>query len=767
MRILIVPPKALGYVIGVTAPCLDETRALAFVAGELPVAQRDGVEAHIDDCDSCRQVLAALVRQASGSAPTEAAAAAAAAVAHAIGGTWADGTRVGRYIVRGKLGRGGMGSVYRAEDPELARPVALKRLHAAPDAETRARLVREARAAAQLAHPNVLAVYEVGVAGSGADNIPYIAMELVDGVTLTAWLGEPRTWREIVAMFAQAGRGLVAAHERGLVHRDFKPDNVLVDRSGRARVADFGLARMWDGDTRDLDSGATHDAALARMTATGALSGTPAYMAPELVDGAAPNAASDQFAFAVALHEALRGQHPFAGTTPGALWAEMAAGRVRAGGRKIPAWLDRVVRRGLAVEPALRWPSIGSFVEALERPPRRMWPWLAGAGAVAVASLVVAIVALFAARAPAEPPLAPGDMQYPGVGQMKVLMQSAVLAGVDGDHARALGIAEAGLVVEPANAWALQVVASESCALGDYARGRALEPRLPQAMRETVHRQCTPPPAEPAPPPPVATVAPVAPAGAPAKTAKGKPAPIAKTDIKAVLKEAGFAGMNGEYDRALELAQGVLATDPNNQWALQLVVYSACSIRWDLVQDKGDAKEIAKYEQLALSTNRFLEAKTRGLIHSECDRAGIWLEGDIEEVGTHKQWHAGPTPPPKSPPPARIVLNNIALDYTSDPAASLAQVEDVLAKEPTNAQGLRLGTVVACELDHHLKLHGGSAGDIADAERKARAFADKLTPHDRWLVWSECQRWSGIWLEGDVDKLGDGHIEHIGPKPPK
>jgi hypothetical protein len=692
MRILVVPQKPLSYVIGVTSPCLDESRVVAFVAGELSVALRDSVEAHIDDCDSCRQVLAAQVRHAAGSAPT----------AHAdrvvpVDG-WPDRTRIGRYVVLGKLGRGGMGSVYRAEDTELARPVALKRLHAAADSDTRARLVREARAAAQLAHPNVLTVYEVG----DHEGTPYIAMELVDGSTLTAWLGHDRTWREIVAMFVQAGRGLVAAHERGLVHRDFKPDNVLVDRAGRARVADFGLARLWDGDTRDLRVAKTHDVGLARMTATGALSGTPAYMAPEIVDGAAPNAASDQFAFAVALHEALRAQHPFAGSTPGALWAEMAAGRVRDGGRKVPAWLDRVVRRGLAADPALRWPNIASILEALERPQRRTWPYLASAGVVTLASLVVAVVALKSTReTPAE--IAP---QQPKA-----------------------------------------VAAQPPVAQPPLAQPPVAQPPLAQ-------------------PPPAAASAeptkPDVPAKAAAKTDKGKKRSPA--ELKAILEDAGYDGMNGQYASALQKARGVLADDPTNQWAMQVVVYSSCALRFDLVQDKGDAGQITKYEALARITNQTLDATHRGSIHSECDRLGIWLEGDVEDVGSHKKWHADAKPPPKTPPPARIALNNIALHYTEDPAGALSQIEDVLAKDPENAQGLRLATVVACDIRYELKQHGGGAADLAASEQKARDYAAKLTPHDRWLVASECDRWGGIKLEGDIDKKGDGVlIEHIGP----
>jgi tRNA A-37 threonylcarbamoyl transferase component Bud32/tetratricopeptide (TPR) repeat protein len=340
--------------------CPDDAAVAAMLVTNAPPMAGGLFEDHIDDCDSCRQLLAGLIRRAE---LDEARA-------------WRPGDRAGRYIIRERIGRGGMGAVYRADDVELGRAIALKRLHA-DDAE---RLVREARSAAQLQHPNVVTVYEV-VDNGGA---PFLAMELVEGQTLTAWLRETkRTWREVVAVVAQAGRGLAAAHARGLVHRDFKPDNILVDREGRARVADFGLASV---DTR-VDA-SDIGCRLARATAAG---GTPAYMAPELLDGEPPDARSDQFAFAVTLYEALHGKHPFAGTSPDAMWAEMAVGRVRDGGGRVPARIERFVRRGLAVDPAERWPDVASFVAAIEHRPRR----LAFAGA-AFAGFAVGAIAFVA-----------------------------------------------------------------------------------------------------------------------------------------------------------------------------------------------------------------------------------------------------------------------------------------------------------------------------------------------------------------------------------
>jgi eukaryotic-like serine/threonine-protein kinase len=199
--------------------------------------------------------------------------------------------RLGRYELVARIGAGGMGVVYRAFDPELRRHVAVKRavFDEANEARARARFLREAQAMAQLSHPHVVPVYDVGGAGEDV----FLAMELVEGGTLTAWLRAPRTAQEILAVFVQAARGLAAAHAHGVVHRDFKPHNVLVSRDGRARVTDFGLARL--AGEPEADGAA----------------GTPAYMAPEQLRGEAGDAQSDQFAFAVALYEALAGRRPF------------------------------------------------------------------------------------------------------------------------------------------------------------------------------------------------------------------------------------------------------------------------------------------------------------------------------------------------------------------------------------------------------------------------------------------------------------------------
>ena len=337
-----------------TPACLDDDAIVAYFGNG---TGRGAWEDHVDDCDSCRGLLAAVVRQDNSRGARE----------------WRVEQQVDRFVLRERIGRGAMGTVWRAEDVELGREVAVKRLHSGDHAQ----LVDEARSAAQLQHPNVVALYEV----IADEHAPFLVMELVAGVTMRQWLGDAkRSVREIIEVLAQAGRGLAAAHARGLVHRDFKPDNILVDADGRARVADFGLA------SADGARGAQPPACkLACVTAIGC--GTPAYMAPELVAGSIADVRSDVYAFAVTAYEALHGHHPFTGSDAETLWIEMAAGRIRTGKRRIPARIDRALRRGLAVDPADRWADIASFVAAIE--PRRSSGRYVAAG-VGLAALIAA-----------------------------------------------------------------------------------------------------------------------------------------------------------------------------------------------------------------------------------------------------------------------------------------------------------------------------------------------------------------------------------------
>ena len=286
---------------------------------------------------------------------------------------------IGRYSILRLIGAGGMGIVYTAWDPELDRKVAVKLLHpnlsGDPDV-ARARLLREAQAMARLSHPNVVSVYDMGT----HDGQIFIAMEFVQGVSLAVWLHlQPRTWREIVAVFREAGKGLVAAHQHGLVHGDFKPDNVLVGDDGRVRVVDFGLAFAID---RDPDVPAPDVEALrsgafigldTRLTRSGALTGTPAYCAPEQFRGDPGSPLADQFSFCVSLHEALYGARPFPGDDINALARSITDGRMipEPPGAKVPAWLRKIVLRGLELDPQRRFPDVPALLAALARDPTR------------------------------------------------------------------------------------------------------------------------------------------------------------------------------------------------------------------------------------------------------------------------------------------------------------------------------------------------------------------------------------------------------------
>ncbi len=300
------------------------------------------------------------------------------------GGSRAPPRAVGRYLVERELGSGGMGSVYVADDPELGRKVAIKLIRPegreTDPSRNRARLLREAQALARLMHPNVVAIHDVGTFEAQV----FIAMEYVEGSTLTDWLAaERRTWSEIVSAFVQAGRGLEAAHAQGIVHRDFKPDNVWIGKDGRARVLDFGLARAtWAGlgteppapeaRTPDPATSSRHVAMLgARLTEPGKFLGTPAYMAPEQLNGGPVDARTDQFSFCVALHQALHGELPFTADGVSGLLAAIEQRRIREGPntRRVPAWLKRVVRRGLSPDPADRFESMDRLLEALDHRP--------------------------------------------------------------------------------------------------------------------------------------------------------------------------------------------------------------------------------------------------------------------------------------------------------------------------------------------------------------------------------------------------------------
>lgn len=273
---------------------------------------------------------------------------------------------ISRYVLLEEVGAGAMGVVYRAHDPDLGRMVAIKVVHARSGAAPTTRLVREAQAIAQVAHPNIVAIHDVGTVG---DQV-FLTMELVDGQRLRDWMNAgPRTVREIIEVFAQAGRGLAAAHDAGLVHRDFKPENVLVGIDGRVRVVDFGLVRWAEGDDEPTTGEAPRLALDQSLTPAGGAVGTPRYMSPEQVGAHPVGPASDQFSFCVCLYEALAGQRPFAGDNLADLLLAIALGAVRPWPRSCiaPRWLRELVLRGLSTEPAARWPSMSALVDELTR----------------------------------------------------------------------------------------------------------------------------------------------------------------------------------------------------------------------------------------------------------------------------------------------------------------------------------------------------------------------------------------------------------------
>lgn len=340
-------------------------------------------------------------------------------------------TLLGRYVVLGELGRGGMSVVYAAYDPELDRRVALKVVRADQLSAThRARLHREAQALARLSHPNVVTVFDVGDLSTDT----FVAIELVDGESLRDWLKIPRTWREIVKVVLAAGRGLAAAHAAGIVHRDVKPDNIMIAPSGAVKLVDFGLAR--DLGDRTMDSGEvlSEDPVmppeetsqstqltpsqsgsmrlgkpLEAITQHGYIVGTPAYMPPEQ-RSKKPEAdeRSDQFSLCATLYEALYKQRPFATSKkdvidrkamltvadkPGTDTRTLAAPPPKDSG--VPTWLQKVVAHGLAVDPKQRYPSVDALLRELERDPARTMRLVAGASAALVAVAAVATLVTY------------------------------------------------------------------------------------------------------------------------------------------------------------------------------------------------------------------------------------------------------------------------------------------------------------------------------------------------------------------------------------
>jgi serine/threonine protein kinase len=392
-----------------TVECLDDNAASEFVSGSLAAGAISRVETHLAGCRDCRQLVAALAGDEADSqalthkhekiaeeSPSQVAKRPVLSI----------GDRVGRYLVLATLGAGGMGVVFTAYDPQLDRKVALKLLRAnlgVNAKEARTRLKREAQAIAQLNHPNVVGVYDVGTTDGGD---VYIAMEFVEGDTLTSWLKKwPRTWREILDVFHQAGRGLMAAHSVGLLHRDFKPDNVLVGGDGRVRVTDFGLARsvFLDDSTRGSLSTAVAQAKAhpdgsplhVDLTATGTILGTPRYMPPEQLTGPTIDSRADQFSFCVALYEALYNTHPLKGSTSMAMLESGEKAISPPESKGVPSQISRAVMRGLEQERQRRFPTMSALMQELTPPPQRSpmkFIAVAAVGALLVTGATAAVI---------------------------------------------------------------------------------------------------------------------------------------------------------------------------------------------------------------------------------------------------------------------------------------------------------------------------------------------------------------------------------------
>ena len=378
----------------------EEQQLLQYARGALDAAGRRAIEAHLDSCTACLALVGDAARAARQQSTRDERAPAAPLP------VFDRGVRLGRYLVLDVIGAGGMGVVLSAYDHQLDRKVALKLVRLVASARERAelepRLMREARAVAQLSHPNVVMVHDVGT----FDGLPFMAMELIDGLTLRRWLEvKGRTTREVLDALAQAGRGLQAAHAAGLVHRDFKPENVLVETAtSRVRVTDFGLARssMRTGSTPIAEPSlptvratpfSEGDPTQPDVTRASAVVGTPAYMAPEQWTAAAIDARADQFSFCAVLFEALTGERPFAtaGQFVAPLWPKSP--RFSISGR-----LKHAIERGLALDPQKRFDSMQPLLQALEWRPRRLLVPAVAAGVVLVSA--AGLVGWFAARPP-------------------------------------------------------------------------------------------------------------------------------------------------------------------------------------------------------------------------------------------------------------------------------------------------------------------------------------------------------------------------------
>ena len=357
--------------------CPDDVVLDEFVRGHLDAATTRSVDEHMDRCESCSELVGLLARSQRAPIPDSA--------------TLEPGAEVGPYVLRSLLGEGASGLVYLAWDPRLEREVALKilRPERARDPIQRERVRREATALARLAHENIVTVFDVGEARGGL----FVAMEVVRGPTLRAWLDAgARPASEALAVVVAAGRGLAAAHARGVLHRDVKPENIVIGED-RVRLADFGLASP-TLPSSDAEGGELSPS----LTQSGVLLGTPLYMAPETLDGAAATERSDLFSLGVVAYEALVGERPFVASSIAELRASIARGPT-AKRTNVDRALLRVVLRALAPKPDERPASVAAWIAELERAPRRSTPVASFAALAFAATLAVSFgVGLRSAR---------------------------------------------------------------------------------------------------------------------------------------------------------------------------------------------------------------------------------------------------------------------------------------------------------------------------------------------------------------------------------
>ncbi len=346
--------------------CLDENEVVALATGTLAGDALTNAQSHLDSCVDCLDLLSMFQQSAVEDGDTLAGEGTASLAenqpiplseSEEINLVAQEGTTIGRYKIIRSIGRGGMGVVYLARDPNLDRLVAIKLVKPSLQGDERAehferRLMREARAMAKLNHRNVLTIYDVGK----HEGQVFLASEWIDGGTLEDWIsGSTHRWQSVLSPFIDAARGLEAAHAAGLVHRDFKPSNVMVGKDDRVLVFDFGLVKS---TTVRLDD-------ITTQLSGNFIVGTPAYMAPEQMIGDPADARSDQFSFCASLYESIGGKRPFAGRSLMELLANIKAGKIEEP-KNIPVWLWDMLKRGLRRKPEERFESMSEVLEILE-----------------------------------------------------------------------------------------------------------------------------------------------------------------------------------------------------------------------------------------------------------------------------------------------------------------------------------------------------------------------------------------------------------------